>query len=32
MENKEMRMRNGELGMEMEMLNGNGIWENEMGN
>ena len=30
MENKEMRMRNGELGM--EMLNGNGVWENEMGN
>ena len=30
MENEEWRMRNGELGM--EMLNGNGIWENEMGN
>ena len=30
MENKEMRMRNGELGM--EMLIGNGVWENEIGN
>ena len=30
MENKEMRMRNGELGM--EMLNGNGVWKNEMRN